>query len=105
VLGLFSKNKRKKEILAMAQRLDGRHIRYVGEKKDGIEEIVGKDGCLALSGDEFLVSASGQTILRCKLAELDIWELLSKEGTVITAPDIEHGGEVRTVVAYYVYYR
>ncbi len=104
-MGLFDKRKRKKEILEMAQRLNGRHIRYVGEKKDGIEEIVGKDGCLAVSGDEFLVVASEQVILRCDLDKLDIWELLSKEGAVITAPDKEHGGAVRTVVAYYVYYR
>lgn len=89
----------------MAARLDGRHIRYVCEKKDDAEEIVGKSGCLAVSGGEFLVLASEQTILRCDLTELDIWELLSGEGAVITAPDKEHDGRVRTVIAYYVYYR
>lgn len=89
----------------MAARLDGRHIRYVCEKKGEAEEVVGKGGCLAISGDEFVVLASGKTIFRCDLSALDIWELLSGEGAVITAPDKEHGGELRTVIAYYVYYR
>lgn len=104
-MGLFEKRRRKKEIIAMAERLNGRHIRYVGEKKDNIEEIVGKEGCLAVSNDEFLVIASEDTVMRCDLDKLDIWELLSKDGAVITAPDKEHGNVLRTVIAYYVYYR
>ena len=36
---------------------------------------------------------------------MDASELLSKDGVIITAPDLEHGGAVRTVIVYYVYYR
>jgi hypothetical protein len=32
-------------------------------------------------------------------------ELLSLEGAIITAPDLENGGIMRTVIAYYVYFR
>ena len=32
-------------------------------------------------------------------------ELLSKEGAILTAPDLENGGAVRTIVVYYVYFR
>jgi hypothetical protein len=32
-------------------------------------------------------------------------ELLSKEGAIITAPDLEKGGEMRTIIVYYVYFR
>ena len=35
--------------------------------------------------------------------ELDVQ--LSKDGVVLTGPDLEHGGKERTVIAYYVYYR
>ena len=52
-----------------------------------------------------MVFASGQVLLRCKIAQMQAAELLSKDGVVIIAPDLEHGGEVRTVVAHYVYYR
>ena len=44
-------------------------------------------------------------LVRCKIDDLQIWELLSHDGVVLTGPDLEHGGTVRTVVAYYVYYR
>ena len=36
---------------------------------------------------------------------MQAWELLSKDGVVITAPDLEHGGRERTIIVYYVYYR
>ena len=33
-------------------------------------------------------------------------ELVGKvDGVMITAPDLEHGGRVRTIIIYYVYYR
>jgi hypothetical protein len=37
--------------------------------------------------------------------DLQIWELLSRDGVVLTGPDLENGGVERTVIAYYVYYR
>ena len=43
--------------------------------------------------------------MRCKIADMEAAELLSKDGVVITAPDLENGGKVRTVIVYYVYYR
>ena len=55
--------------------------------------------------DEFIVYASAKVLFRCKVDDLQIWELLSKDGVVLTGPDIESGGRERTVVAYYVYYR
>ena len=36
---------------------------------------------------------------------MQAWELLSKDGVVITAPDLEHGGVERTIIVFYVYYR
>ena len=44
-------------------------------------------------------------LFRAEIDNLQIWELLSKDGVVLTGPDIESGGKMRTVVAYYVYYR
>ena len=55
--------------------------------------------------DELLVFASADVLFRCKIDELEAWELLSKDGVVLTGPDLEHGGVERTVIAFYVYYR
>lgn len=90
----------------MAQRLDGRALKCVLEKKsDGIEEVIGHDGSLVVRGDEFLVYASMNIVLRTKIEDLSAWELLSLEGVVITAPDLEHDGQERSLVAYYKYWR
>ena len=109
-MGLFGKKKTdpnsKKFRWEMALSVEGQHIKYVTEKKDGeVDEVIGRNGGLNIRGDEFIVYASAKVLFRCKIDDLQIWELLSKDGVVITGPDIENGGKVRTVVAYYVYYR
>ena len=89
----------------MATRVCGQHIKYVTEKKDGVDEVIGRNGGLNIRGDEFIVYASADVVFRCKVDDLKIWELLSKDGVVLTGPDLEHGGVERTVIAFYVYYR
>ncbi len=89
----------------MAKRICGHHIKYVTERKDGVEEVIGRSGGLNIREDELLVFASADVLMRCKIADMQAAELLSHDGVVITAPDLEHGGEIRTVIAYYVYYR
>ena len=90
----------------MANHLDGRALKCVLEKKeDGIEEVIAHDGSIIVKDDELLVYASMDVILRTKITELSAWELLSLEGVVITAPDLEHDGNVRSIVAYYKYWR
>lgn len=89
----------------LAAYLDGRHLKCVTERINGIEEVVGKSGAIIKKDDELIVYSSQDVLLRTKIDDLSAWELLSLEGVVITAPDIEHGGEVRTVIAFYSYWR
>jgi len=89
----------------MAKRICGHHVKYVTERIDNVDEVIGRSGGLNIKGDELLVFASADVLMRCKIADMQASELLSKDGVVITAPDLEHGGRVRTVVVYYVYYR
>lgn len=88
----------------MARQMCGHHIKYVTEKKNDIDEIIGRSGGLNIRDDELLVFASADVIMRCKIEQMQAWELLSKDGVVITAPDLEHGGIERTIIVYYVYY-
>ena len=110
-MGLFkrltkSKNPNSKKFRRdMALAVNGQHIRYVTEKKDDVDEVIGRNGGLNIRDDEFIVYASADIVFRCKIDDLQIWELLSRDGVVLTGPDLEHGGVVRTVIAYYVYYR
>lgn len=89
----------------MAMSVNGKHIRYVTEKKGEVDEVIGRSGGLNIRDDEMILYASANVVFRCKLDQLQIWELLSRDGVVLTGPDIEQGGAVRTVIAYYVYYR
>ena len=89
----------------MAYAVCGQHIKYVTEKINGVDEVIGRNGGLNIRNDEFIVYASADVVFRCRIDELQIWELLSKDGVVLTGPDLEHGGVERTVIAFYVYYR
>ena len=89
----------------MARSVCGQHIKYVTEKRDGVDEVIGRNGGLNIRNDEFIVYASADVVFRCRVDELKIWELLSKDGVVLTGPDIEHGGKERTIIVFYVYYR
>ena len=89
----------------MADKIAGHRIRYVTEKINGVDEVIGREGSVDVRNGEFIVFASSEVILRCNVDDLQAWELLSKDGVVVTAPDIEHGGAERTIIVYYVYYR
>ena len=89
----------------MAERIAGQYIKYVTERINNVDEVIGRKGSLAIREDEFLVFASADILFRCKIDELRASELLSKDGVVLIGPDVEHGGEERTIIAYYVYYR
>ena len=105
---LFSRKKdpnSKKYRWEMAQQMSQHHIRYVTEKINDIDVVIGKSGGLNIRDDELLVFASADVLMRCKIEQMQAWELLSKDGVVITAPDLEHGGKERTIIVYYVYYR
>lgn len=89
----------------MARRICGHHIRYVTERREEVEEVIGKSGGLNIKDGDLLVFASARVLMRVPVEELQAAELLSGDGVVLTGPDLEHGGEVRTITVYYVYYR
>ncbi len=89
-----------------AERYVGKAIKYVSERSDdNVEEVLGKSGSMTIRDGEFIVYASQNIVFRCNVDDLVTSELLSKDGVILTGPDIENGGRERTVIAYYVYYR
>ncbi len=89
----------------MAKKICGHHVKYVTEEINGTHEVIGRSGALNIKNDELLVFASADVLMRCKIEEMQAWELQSHDGVVITAPDLEHDGKERTVIVHYVYYR
>ena len=89
----------------MANRLNGRGLKYVTERKDGEDYVIGKEGSLVRKGDELIVLSSEGVVFRSKIDSLQMNELLSLEGIILTGEDLDHDGTNRCVVAYYTYYR
>ena len=89
----------------MAKKLDGKHIKYVGERINNEEIIIGREGGLNMRNGEFIVFASGIVVFRAEVDEMTASELLSGDGVALAAHDHGHDGAYRSVVAYYSYYR
>lgn len=95
----------------MAEKLDGRVVKYVTERVDGIETVIGREGHANIVGtgaggekNEFAVTCGIDEIFRAEIETMRAWELLSLDGAVLTAFD-KTVSRVRTVVIYYQYYR
>ncbi|MGN1095294.1 MAG: hypothetical protein ACI4QR_02785 [Eubacteriales bacterium] len=91
--------------IKMAEKIARHRIRYVSERVGDTDIIIGRDGGFNIRNGEFIVSADNKVVFRAEVKELRASELMSLEGAILTAPDLEHGGKMRTIIAYYVYYR
>ncbi len=89
----------------MAERMNGRHIRYVTERENDQDIVIGHDGCIAVRNGELIVLSDGVEKFRVLVSEMTASELMSLEGVILSGPDLEHGGIYRTVICYYKYYR
>ena len=111
MFGLFKRKNVKKDENSvafrreMAAKLDGRHIKYATERIDNVDIIIGREGSITLRDGKLILFSSADIVFRCEIDELKASELLSLDGAILTGPDLEHGGQLRTVIAYYTYYR
>lgn len=106
---LFSKLNKDEQTAAfrynMAKQIDGRHLRYITERCEPDEVVVGKDGHVNItSQDELSVVCGIKTIFRAKIEDLAISHLMSLEGSVLEGYDLENERE-RKIVIYYKYHR
>jgi hypothetical protein len=88
----------------MAEMVSGKHLRYVVERWENDEKVIGRNGSIGVKDDSLIVNTDTGIAFRGKVEEIVVSELLSKDGVVITGYDTERNVE-RTVVAFYVYYR
>ena len=105
-MGLFSGRKKRKDVGDLYQRIDKKLLRYVTERdlETYTETKLGQTGMLNIYGDEIAVYCEGKEVFRAPLAESEVGELMSLEGVLIKGPDV-HTGKLRSLVAYYKYYR
>ena len=88
-----------------AAELHGQVIRYVTEQRNDNEDVIGRGGALAVSGDEFIVDSSGDRVFACNVKDLEASNLMSGDGVVIKGPDLLSENRMRTITVHFVYYR
>ena len=91
--------------LERAKSLHGQAIKYVTERRDDNEDVIGRGGYLSVHGDNFIVDSSGDRLFVCVIKNLEAATLMSGDGVVITGPNILEEGRVRTITVHFVYYR
>ena len=107
-MSLFKRKKPEEKLsfkIKMAQKMVRNRLRYATERDGDTDSVIGKNGGFNIRNGQLIVSADNRVIFRCNIEEMTVSELMSLEGVIITAPDIEQGGKVRTIICYYVSYR
>ena len=91
--------------LERAKELHGQAVKYVTERKDGNEDIIGRGGAWAIHEDKFIVDSSGERIFVCYVKDLEASWLMSGNGAVISGPNLLEDGKERTITVHFVYHR
>ena len=107
-MSLFKRKKPEEKLsfkIKMAEKMVRNRLRYATERDGDTDSVIGKNGGFNIRNGQLIVSADNRVIFRCNIEEMTVSELMSLEGVIITAPDIEQGGKVRTIICYYIYYR
>ena len=85
--------------------LDGKHLKYIGERdSDQGERVIGKEGAINIVEDEVVIRSSEKQLFRCGINDVIAGELMSRDGVVFSGTDLLTGTR-RSVIAYYKYYR
>ena len=90
--------------LKKARELHAQPVKYVTERRNDNDDVIGRGGSIALHGDKFIVDSSGDRVFVCPVAELEVARLMSGDGVVIKGPDEMHNSQVRTITVHFVNY-
>ena len=91
--------------LERARELHGQVIKYVTERRNGNDDVIGRGGALTLHGDTFIVDSSGERLFVCRIAELEVSMLMSGDGVIIKGPNLLEEGRMRNITVHFVYHR
>ena len=91
--------------LEKAKSLHGQVVKYVTERRNDNEDVIGRGGALTLKGEEFIVDSSGDRLFVCNVKDLEASNLMSGDGVIIKGPNLLENGRVRTITVHFVYYR
>ncbi len=91
--------------LERARALHGQVIKYVTERRNDNEDVIGRGGALTVKDDTFIVDSSGDRLFVCKIADMEASTLMSGDGVIIRGPNLLEDGKYRVITVHFVYYR
>ena len=91
--------------LEQARRLHGQPVKFVTERKEDNEDVIGRGGALAVHGDTFIVDSSGDRLFVCEIANLEVSTLMSGDGVIVSGPNMLEDGKYRSIIVHFVYHR
>ncbi len=102
---ILSKNENSRAYkLDKAKSFDNMKVKYVTERAETGETVIGREGYINVIGEMLTVCCEAKVVFESEAAELFSGELLSLGGVIFTGFDRTVMRE-RTVVCYYEYYR
>ncbi len=102
MFGLFGNSKKKRTNISRTLALHGKVIRYVAEQQNGSEVVLGRGGSISVRDGHLLVFSSHEIIFRSVCAETEVSHLLSGDGVILEAPNLERGGAMQKITAFFV---
>ncbi len=105
---LFGKSKNTSSYayrLEQARSLHGQPVKFVTERREDNEDVIGRGGALAIHGDTFIVDSSGERLFVCEISKLEVSTLMSGDGVIIGGPNLLQDGKYRSIIVHFVYHR
>lgn len=91
--------------IEQAKKISGQAVKYVTERKNDNDDIVGRGGSVTLADDRLIIDSSGERLFVCPVKSVDISWLMSGNGVIVSGPNSLEGGKERRLTVYFVYYR
>jgi hypothetical protein len=89
----------------MALSLHGQPVKYITERRDDNDDVVGRGGHIAVHEDDLILDSGTDTLFRCPIADVSCAMLMSGDGVIVSGPNALEDGNTRTFTVHFVYYR
>ena len=90
--------------MMMAEKFNNLVVESVTERIDNEEILIGKSGSISVKDKTFIVCCEGKVVFHGRADEINVAELMSRNGIIISGYDDQENRE-RTVVAHFSYNR
>lgn len=89
----------------MAKGIHGQPVKYVTERSEDGETVIGRGGSVSFVDNKVIVDSSGDRLFISEVKNTDISWLMSGNGVIIKGKNILENEKERSITVHFVYYR